>query len=311
MGSPGKPASTVDSDGDGLTDVEEAALGTDPNDADSDGDGLTDFQEVDIGTDPTDSDSDDDNLNDGEEVFGSLRVAPTFDFNQDGQVDAVEDTRDPARWDADGDGIVDPGEYVTNPNDPDTDDDGLSDVQEVYRLTDPKDPDTDDDGISDADDGQPGTDDYGPADPRPDDDAPPIPVGQAVQSRLSAILEARAPGPEGEIHSSGPEGVDEVAKVLEPQLPAVVGPRPGPRGLESKDDADGVGFGKGDTSSPPLEPALERDADFEAVDLPEPVELPTIDGDGSLPDDVGAATKTLAPEPEPAAADDPDGLPDA
>ncbi|MEX0363256.1 MAG: gliding motility-associated C-terminal domain-containing protein, partial [Allomuricauda sp.] len=42
----------VDSDGDGLTDGEEASLGTDPNNADTDGDGLTDGEEVLVVDDP-------------------------------------------------------------------------------------------------------------------------------------------------------------------------------------------------------------------------------------------------------------------
>jgi hypothetical protein len=44
----------VDSDGDGLSDSEEEALGTDPLDTDSDGDGWEDEQEVDAATDPSD-----------------------------------------------------------------------------------------------------------------------------------------------------------------------------------------------------------------------------------------------------------------
>ena len=43
----------VDSDGDGLTDEEEASLGTDPNSADTDGDGFDDPEELDAGTDPS------------------------------------------------------------------------------------------------------------------------------------------------------------------------------------------------------------------------------------------------------------------
>jgi hypothetical protein len=43
----------ADDDGDGLTNEEEAALGTDPGEADSDGDGMPDTEEFDHGTDPT------------------------------------------------------------------------------------------------------------------------------------------------------------------------------------------------------------------------------------------------------------------
>ena len=44
---------TADDDGDGLTNEEEEALGTDPGEADSDGDGMSDTDEFEHGTDPT------------------------------------------------------------------------------------------------------------------------------------------------------------------------------------------------------------------------------------------------------------------
>ena len=47
-------ACDTDDDGDGLTDAEEAALGTNPVLTDSDGDGFGDAAEVAAGTDPTD-----------------------------------------------------------------------------------------------------------------------------------------------------------------------------------------------------------------------------------------------------------------
>ena len=47
----------VDTDGDGLTDDQEATLGTNPNLADTDGDGLSDALEVRLGTAPTDANS--------------------------------------------------------------------------------------------------------------------------------------------------------------------------------------------------------------------------------------------------------------
>lgn len=61
----------VDSDNDGLTDEEEAALGTNPESADTDSDGLTDLEEVrNYGTDPTNPDTDGDGYLDGQEVEG-------------------------------------------------------------------------------------------------------------------------------------------------------------------------------------------------------------------------------------------------
>ena len=46
------PGGGPDSDGDGLSDAEEEALGTDPNNPDTDGDGYEDGEEVDGNTDP-------------------------------------------------------------------------------------------------------------------------------------------------------------------------------------------------------------------------------------------------------------------
>ena len=81
--------STVDTDGDGLTDEEELNLGTDPNNSDTDGDGLSDADEVDAGTDPSNSDSDNDGLLDGEEE--ALGTDPNnSDTDGDGLSDADE-----------------------------------------------------------------------------------------------------------------------------------------------------------------------------------------------------------------------------
>ncbi|MCX7007999.1 MAG: OmpA family protein [Kiritimatiellaeota bacterium] len=92
----------LDSDGDGLTDREEAALGTDPFNPDTDGDGLTDGEEVKIyHTDPLNPDTDGDGLSDGAEV----KVYHT----------------DPLNPDTDGGGVSDGHEVIedgTNPLDP-------------------------------------------------------------------------------------------------------------------------------------------------------------------------------------------------
>jgi hypothetical protein len=63
-----------DDDNDGLTNMEEAMIGTDPLNPDTDGDGLSDGQEVNqYATDPLNADSDGDFLGDGDEVnvYGS------------------------------------------------------------------------------------------------------------------------------------------------------------------------------------------------------------------------------------------------
>jgi outer membrane protein OmpA-like peptidoglycan-associated protein len=95
----------VDSDGDGLTDAEELALGTNPRDPDTDKDRLLDGEEVKkYKTDPLNPDSDYDGLKDGDEVY----------------------------------------EYKTNPLDRDTDKGGVADGHEVIEdHTNPLDPNDD------------------------------------------------------------------------------------------------------------------------------------------------------------------------
>jgi hypothetical protein len=58
----------LDTDGDGISDAEEARLRTDPNNADTDGDTLADGEEIKLGTDPLIADTDGDGLSDGDEV---------------------------------------------------------------------------------------------------------------------------------------------------------------------------------------------------------------------------------------------------
>ena len=65
---PGPTPPPVDTDGDGLPDSDELALGTDPAVADTDGDGLGDGSEVVRGLDPTRADTDWDGIPDGQEV---------------------------------------------------------------------------------------------------------------------------------------------------------------------------------------------------------------------------------------------------
>jgi len=137
---------TNDRDDDGLTDAEEAILGTDPDDPDTDGDGINDGDESGTGTDPTEADTDNDGIDDGVEV--GLGTDPNdADTDDDGLTDGEEigpnDT-------------IDAGE--TNPLDADSDDDGLSDGEETngtgpladFGTTDPLDEDSDNDNINDG-----------------------------------------------------------------------------------------------------------------------------------------------------------------
>jgi hypothetical protein len=144
---------TVDSDldNDGLTNIQENQIGTNPNDPDTDNDGLTDGQEVNgfaVGvcgrsattftTNPLKADTDGDGLSDGREANGSLNTYGQRPTN-------------PTKADTDGEGLKDGAEvtgvYIgitvttgqgakflgkvkTNPCKADTDGDGLSDFRE-------------------------------------------------------------------------------------------------------------------------------------------------------------------------------------
>jgi hypothetical protein len=80
-----------DMDGDGLSNDDELALGTDPLNPDTDGDGLSDGDEVHVyGTDPLNTDSDNDGLTDGDEVnvYGTNPLH--VDTDRDGIFDGVE-----------------------------------------------------------------------------------------------------------------------------------------------------------------------------------------------------------------------------
>ncbi len=80
----------LDADRDGLNDIEEEELGTDPENLDSDHDGLSDKEEVKIYlTDPLNQDTDGDGLKDGQEVKNngdpknSNPEARLFDLNKE------------------------------------------------------------------------------------------------------------------------------------------------------------------------------------------------------------------------------------
>ena len=134
-----------DSDNDGLPDGIEIRIGLDPlnmfsngglgvpdGSADTDGDGLTNLDELLENTDPGNPDTDGDGLLDTEEV----------DLGEDGFV------TDPLRPDTDGDGMRDDYEsrFGLNPTDPgdaslDFDNDGLTNLEESVIGSDPFNPD--------------------------------------------------------------------------------------------------------------------------------------------------------------------------
>lgn len=132
-----------DTDGDGIPDGEENALGTHPALSDSDADGLSDFLEVyTYHTNPLLADSDGDGLSDGVEVRYGL---PPLD----------DGTTNPAAapngdWDNDGLSNEQEVQQGLNPGVPDCDEDGLLDGDEVSRGTNPLHLDSDGDDLTDG-----------------------------------------------------------------------------------------------------------------------------------------------------------------
>lgn len=109
--------SNQDTDGDGMSDCQEARLGfnkNDPSDGtqDADGDGLTNAQEVALGTDPFNADTDGDGLGDQYEVSHGLNPL-LADSNSDPDGDGLTNLQEaqkgtnPLKADTDGDGIPD------------------------------------------------------------------------------------------------------------------------------------------------------------------------------------------------------------
>ncbi len=172
-------AAPLDTDGDGLTDIDEASIwstdSTNPDTdgdslhdgievnvhdsnpllADTDGDGLDDFREVELGVDVNNPDSDGDSLTDGAEVDQHQTDPASSDTDEDFLPDAQEiesHGSNPLLADSDSDGLDDNEEvnvYSTSPIDADTDGDTLDDAAEVAAGSNPLQTDTDSDGLDD------------------------------------------------------------------------------------------------------------------------------------------------------------------
>ena len=175
----------ADTDGDGLSDLREKELTTNPLSIDSDADGLSDSLEIGgyevvigdqaivVNSDPLNPDTDGDQLTDSAERDGSSifvnaeerrrSTNPTVaDTDGDGLDDLAEITglpfeggtyhTDPVVSDTDADGLTDAEEAArsTHPTVADTDEDGLKDGAEITAGTDPRNPDTDNDTRTDG-----------------------------------------------------------------------------------------------------------------------------------------------------------------
>lgn len=124
---------------------------------DSDGDGLSNEEEIAYGTNPYKSDSDDDQLSDYEEIYTHKTSPVLADTDGDGIFDFEELTLNinPNKADTDDDGLTDFEEiriYKTFAHLPDSDFDEISDYDEVRGNTNPMKNDTDGDGITDKND---------------------------------------------------------------------------------------------------------------------------------------------------------------
>ena len=131
---------TCDQDNDGLTNDEEATLGTDALSSDTDGDGLNDGDEVMVvGTDPLNPDTDGDGLNDGEEETGVDDLStPVMATATSGSLDSCDPSATVGICDRDNDGLTNDEEATvgTDPLNPDTDGDGLNDGEEETGVDD-------------------------------------------------------------------------------------------------------------------------------------------------------------------------------
>lgn len=176
-----------DSDGDGLSDIVELAMGTNPVLWDSNFNGIPDG----IDPDPLNPDSDGDGLpnamdpkpmvpnpdQDGDGVSNDQELAEgTNPLKADTDGDGLPDGMDPqptvANADQDGDGISNAQELLngSNPLLADADGDGLDDAQELANQTDPNNPDTDGDGMLDGYEVEHGFNPLDPADGNEDAD---------------------------------------------------------------------------------------------------------------------------------------------
>lgn len=106
-----------DGDKDGFSDEIEKLIGTDPNKSDTDGDGLTDIEEFYI-SNPLVKDSDKDFDGDGLSNYDEIKVYKTSAMFKDTDFDELSDYEEVIT-------------HKTNPNQLDTDEDGLSDSQEI------------------------------------------------------------------------------------------------------------------------------------------------------------------------------------
>jgi hypothetical protein len=232
----GQPNSTdPDDDGDGVTDLDEAIVGTNPHNPDSDGDGVNDFNE----------DNDGDGISNGEELDN--------DNISDGDpLNACDPNQAAGACDLDNDG-------TPNATDPDDDGDGVSDVDEGTIGTDPLNPDSDGDGTDDGDEDADGdgvsneeeTDNDGTSDGDPLDPCDP--------SNASATCDADGDGtPNASDDDDDNDGVSDVDE-------GIIGTNP------HNPDTDGDGTDDGDEDADGDGISNEEETDGDGINDGNPV----------------------------------------
>lgn len=216
-----------DTDLEGLTDYMEFIHSSNPRDIDTDDDGLTDFVEYEFGTNVLHYDTDGEGLDDGTEI--------TFGSN-------------PLLTDTDHDGLSDYEEFnlsihfpyyaginfTTDPTLPDTDGDGLDDSQEI-NFSDPLLPDTDGDSLLDGEEWNLGTDPW-----NPDND------GDGLIDGHENFFNTNLTNPDSD--NDGVNDSEEIDLHLDPLL----------------NDTDGDGLLDGDELNRSLNP-LSRDSDGDGI----------------------------------------------
>ncbi len=247
----------VDSDGDGLADVDELAQGSDPLDADSDDDGLLD------GADPGPRacDTDRDGVLDGTEA-GVVTPHPDTDVAAGCFVADADPltTTDPADADSDDGGLSDGGE--------DRDGDGAVGPWETDPSDGGDDVDSDDDGFPDAVEGTGDLDMDGLPDfLDPDSD------GDGLLDRLEGIADPDGDGPAFRDADADDDGLAD--------------------GVEGTSDPDGDGMPchvDADCDGNGIEDGVEGTGDFDDDDIPD---FRDLDDDGDRRPDVDEAGRDL------------------
>ena len=234
----------TDMDNDGLLDVDERRIGTNPLHPDTDDDGLLDGEEViRYGSDPLLPDTDSDTLSDYGEAILYHTNPRLADSDGDGLLDPDEVNlhgSDPRSVDGDADGLADPDEIAmaTNPRAPDTDGDGLLDGREVHETgTNPLAADSDADGVFDGDE----VDTHGTDPLDADTDGDGLLDGDEIARGTDPLLtdsdgDALADGDEVVLHGTDPTQADTDGDGLNDGAEIALGTDP----LDMDSDNDGL-----------------------------------------------------------------------